>query len=138
MKNHFTYIGSFVLATVFFACDDNEIMPAYQKVGTATATVATIEPSNDEPLPSETITLTMMFVNPSSDPLTQITLKAKVGAAEYTEIQTFDVQSTEKDKELALTANYVSPVSAGTVVFDMVISSQKQYPQVKRTSVEVQ
>ena len=80
----------------------------------------------------------MMFVNPSSDPLTQITLKAKVGAAEYVELQTFNVSSVEQDAEIIQTVNYVSPASAGTVIFDMAISSQKPYPQVKRTSVVVQ
>jgi hypothetical protein len=138
MKKYLTYLGSLVLATVFFACDENEIMPAYQKIGTVTATVATIEPSNDEPAKSETITLTLMFVSPSSDPLTQIALKVKVGAADYTDLQTFDVSSVGKDTQITQTVTYVVPETAGTVVFEMVISSQKEYPQVKRTSIVVQ
>jgi hypothetical protein len=138
MKKHITYIWIIALAIAFGSCDENEIMPAFSKKGTATATMASIAPSKAKPLASETITLTMMFVNPSSDPLTQITLKAKVGTAEYVELQTFNVSSVEQDAEIIQTVNYITPASAGTVIFDMVISSQKPYPQVKRTSVVVQ
>jgi hypothetical protein len=138
MKKDITYIWIMALAIACASCDENEIMPAFSKKGTATATIASIASSNTTPLPSETITLTMRYVSPSSDPLTQITLKAKVGAAEYVEIQTFNVSSVEKDAEVIQTVNYISPASAGTVIFDMVISSQKPYPQVKRTSVVVQ
>ena len=138
MKKHITYIWVISVAIALGSCDKNEIMPAFSKKGTATATMASISPSKAKPLPSETITLTMMFVNPSSDPLTQITLKAKVGAAEYVELQTFNVSSVEQDAEIIQTVNYVSPASACTFIFDMVISSQKPYPQVKRTSVVVQ
>jgi hypothetical protein len=138
MKKGITYILIMALAITFVSCDENELMPAFSKKGTATATIASISSSNAKPLPSETITLTMMYVNPSSDPLTQITLKAKVGAAEYVDVETFNVSSVQKDAEVIQTVNYVSPASAGTVVFDMVISSQRDYPQVKRTSVAVQ
>ena len=133
------YLWICMLATLLVACDENEVMPAYSKKGTATATMASIAASTTTPLPSENITLTIKFVNPSSDPLSQITVKAQVGAEAYADIQTFNVQSEQKDKEITQTVNYVVPATAGTkVTFDMVITSQKEYPQVKRTSVTVQ
>lgn len=128
-----------LMAMGLFACDENEIMPAFTKKGTVTATVATIAASNIEPPPSESITLTLKYINPSSDPLTRVVLKAQVGDAAYTDIQTFNTQSEKKDKEITQTVNYVVPASSGTkVTFDMVITSQKDYPQVRRTSVTVE
>ena len=128
-----------VLAAAFIACEENEVMPSYTTKGTATTTVATISPSTTKPLPSESITLTMTFVNPSSDPLSQIILKAQVGSGDFTELQTFSISSSPKDQEVTQTATYVVPASKGTkVTFDMVITSQKPYPQIKRASVTVQ
>ena len=121
-----------------FSCDENEIMPGYTKVSTATTTVASLSSSKPRPTPSETIVLTLMYVNPSSDPLTTVTLKAKVGTGVYTDVETFNAGSEQKDQAITHTVNYVVPATAGTVVtFDMVITSQKEYGQIKRTSVTV-
>jgi hypothetical protein len=138
MKKYNIYLALIILATALIGCDENEIMPKYSKLGTATATVATVVPSKTTATFSETITLTMKFVNLSSDPVQQVTLRAKVGAGgTYTDVQTFDEQSAAKDAEITHVVNYVTPASAATVTFDMVITSQKEYPQVKRTSVTV-
>lgn len=130
----------FMLAMVLVACDENVVMPSFTKKGTATATIASIAPSTTTPAASASIILTIKYVNPSSDPLSQITVKAQVGSgAVYSDVQTFNVQSDERDKEVTQTVNYIVPATAGTkVTFDMVITSRKEYPQVKRTSVTVQ
>jgi hypothetical protein len=139
MKKNIMYLWMITLATLMSGCDENEIMPAFTKKGTATATVATIAASTASPAPSQSIMLTLKFVNPSSDPLTQITVKAQVGAGAYTDVETFSLQSGEKDKEITQTVNYVVPAASGTkVTFDMVIASQKEYPIIRRTSVTVQ
>jgi hypothetical protein len=79
-----------------------------------------------------------MYVNPSSDPLTTVTLKAKLGTGAYTDVETFNAGSEPKDQAITHTVNYVVPAAVGTVVtFDMVITSQKEYGQIKRTSVTV-
>ena len=118
-------------------CDENEIMPAFQTKGTATHTVASITASKTNPVAGEQITINMKFVNPSSDPVQQVQLQAKVGAAtEYTVVETFTIQSGT-DVEVTQSANYVAPASGTTVVFHMVISSGKEYPQVKRLTVKV-
>ena len=126
------------LAASMFSCDENEVMPAYSKVSTATSTVASLSSSKPRPLPSESIVLTLMYVNPSSDPLTTVTLKAKVDAGAYTDVETFNAGSEPKDQAITHTVNFVVPAAAGAVVtFDMVITSQKEYGQIKRTSVTV-
>ena len=138
MKKNIIYTTLFFLAATFVACDENEVMPAFETKGTATHTVATIAASKTTAAPGETITITMTYVNPSSDPVTQIVLKAKVGAADYVDVQTFNESSATKDKSEIRTVNYVMPASPTTVVFDMVITSGRDYPQVRRVTARVQ
>lgn len=128
----------YILAfTLLFSCNENEIMPAYQKKGTTTATVAAIEISNDEPEPGETVTITLMYVNPTSDPVATVELKYKVGSASYSVLQTFDENAGTKDEAITREVNYVAPDAGTAVTFDMVITSQKEYPQIMRASIEV-
>jgi hypothetical protein len=138
MKNLTILTASLSLVFFLAACDENEVLPDYTKKGTATATVASITASNAKPVAAEEVTLTLTFVNPSADPLKTVVLKAQVGTGDYTEIESFDEQSGEKDKEVTRTVTYVAPASGTKVTFDMVITSQKEYPQVKRTSFTVQ
>ena len=125
------------LSIMLIACDDNEIMPDYQRKGTMTATVASITPSTTSPTPGSQITLTLDFVNPSSDPIKTVLLRARVGSGSFTDLQTFDEQSAPTDVEVSHDVNYVTPASPGTVTFEMVITSQKEYAQIRRTSVTV-
>lgn len=139
MKNYHIYFSFALLAFSLLSCDENEVMPSFVKKGSATATMASLTVSTAKPTPGQTLTLTLAFVNPSSDPLTQITLKQKTGAADYADVETFSMQSEEKDKELTKTVTFAAPATKGTtVVFDMVINSQREYPQIKRTTVTVQ
>lgn len=139
MKNNKIFLWMILLATVFFACEENEIMPEFTKTGTVTSTVATLASSNAKPLPAENITLTLNYVNPSEDPLSEIVLKAKVGAGDFVELETLNVQSDAKDKMISKTVDYVVTAPKGSVItFDMVINSQKEYPMVRRTTVTVQ
>jgi hypothetical protein len=114
-----------MLLIAFMSCDDNEIVPDYEMKGTSTSTVASITVSNTKPVVTETITTTVSFVNPSDDPVKSVVLKAKVGSEAYIDVQSFEVQ-------------YSVSAAAGTaIVFDMVITSQKEFPQVIRTTVTV-
>lgn len=131
------FILSFA-AAMLTACDENEIMPSYEKKGTATTTVATITPSNARPAKSTDITITLEYVNPASDPLKTVELRAKVGSGAYTTVQTFDAQSDAQNSEVTRAVTYTTPDIAGTVTFDMVITSQMPYPQIIRTTVSVQ
>ena len=126
-----------LLGILFFACDENDIMPAYDKKGTVTSTVAVLSVSNEEPASGETITVTLMYVNPTSDPLESVVLKAKIGSGDYTTLQTFDGQSSQMDVEIMEEVQYIAPAPGVEVTFDMVITSQKEYPQIKRASSEV-
>lgn len=137
MKKNIIYITILSFAALFMACDENEIMPGFETKGTATHTVASIAVSKTAPDAGETVTVTMKYVHPSSDPLTQVQLKAKVGAADYVVVETFTVQQSQFDVEVSQSVNYVAPASGTTVVFDMVLTSGREYPQVKRTSFKV-
>lgn len=137
MKKNFIYSIMITMATFLVACDENEIMPSFTTVGTATQTMADIVASTSAPLPSETLTLTISYVNPSVDPLTEIVIHAKVGAGDYVEVQKYSVASEEKDTMITKTFTYEAPATAATsVVFDMVITSQKPYPQVQRAAIK--
>ena len=136
MKNLITFI-SILLLSIFFGCEENDVMPFSSTKGTTTATVATITASKASPLAGETITLTLEYVNPTSDPINTIVLKAKVGSADYVTLQTFDEQSSEKDTFIKREASYMAPAAGSKVTFDMIISSGKEYSQIKRTSITV-
>jgi hypothetical protein len=125
-------------AFVFAGCEENEVLPGYQKKGTVTTTVATITSSNAKPAKATDITITLTYVNPASDPVKTVELRAKVGSGSYATVQTFDTQSDTKDTEVKRDVVYTTPAVSGTVTFDMVITSQMPYPQIQRTSVSVQ
>ena len=130
-------ISTLLLVSILVACDENEVMPSFTTQGTATHTMADIGTSNAAPAPSEVITVQFLCVNPSADPLETITIRAKVGDGAYTEIETFNMSSEPRDETINKSFQYTAPATAATtVVFDMVITSQKKYPQVQRTQIK--
>ncbi len=137
MKNLINLSIVLLMNILFAACDENDIMPEYEKKGTATSTVATISASNTTPLAGQSVTVTIKYVNPSTDPVSTIVLRAKVGSGSYADLQSFDEQSAAQGAEITREVNYVTPATPGTVTFEMVISSQKEYPQIRRTSITV-
>ena len=137
MKNKIIFLSIFLLATALVACDENEVMPSFTTKGTATHTMAGISVSNNAPVPSEDVSVSISYVNPSVDPLKEITIRAKIGAADYVDIQTFNMGSEPTDNMATKTFTYVAPAtSSTTVVLDMVITSQKEYPQIQRTQIK--
>lgn len=129
------YISLLAVAIAITGCDENDALPSYKKVGTSTHTVATITVSNAAPLPSENVTVKVSYVNPSSDPLKDVVIRVKVDAADYVDLETYNASSETKDQVIEKTFTYTAPAtSASTVTFDMVISSQKEFPQVRRAS----
>lgn len=124
-----------LLGLVFLACEDNQVLPDYEKKGTATATVATITPSNASPLAGETVTITVKYINPASDPVKSITVSAKVGSEAYQVIQTLDESAAPLDVMNTREFAYTAPAAGTSVSFEMKISSQREFPQIKRTSI---
>jgi hypothetical protein len=137
MKTKIQLIIILLTSCVWIACDENEAMPSYSKKGTTTATIATLVPSKTSPVAGETITLSIGYVNAAADPVKTIVLKAKVGSGEYVTLQTFDEQSSAKDVAINYQVSYVTPASPATVTFEMAISSQKEYAQIKRANISV-
>lgn len=127
-----------LLTAAMFSCEENEIVPDSVKQGEVTATTASIALSNTKPVASETITVTLKFVNMSEDKIKTVLLKAKTGTADYTPVQTFDEGSAATDKEIVHEVPYVVTAPKGTVItFDMIVTSQKEYPLTRRTTVTV-
>jgi hypothetical protein len=138
MKKHIVYSFLALVTMVIVSCDDNEVLPDYTKKGTATQTIASITTSKATPAPSEVITLTLTYVNTSLDPITEIVLKAKTGAGDYVTLETLNEQSTAKNSQVTREVKFTAPAASGTVVvFDMVLNSAKEYPQIKRTQIKV-
>jgi len=137
MKNTIIYLSALMIGVLLSGCDENEVMPSFKTLGTATHTMADISASSTAPAPSATVTILISYVNPSSDPLKEISVRAKVGAGNYTEIQKFSMDSEAKDALATKSFAYVAPATAATtVVFDMVITSQREYPQVQRVTIK--
>lgn len=143
MKNYKIFqltIGLLVLGLLSVGCEENDELPDFQTVGTSTATLATISISNDEPDPGEEITITLYYVNMEEDPASQLQVLQKVGSADFSELTTMDESSAQVSSEITHTVNYTVPnVESGTAItFDMLLSSQKEFPQRERASLEVQ
>lgn len=126
-----------LISIAIISCDDNEIMPAYKKVGSVTSTFATISVSNDEPQPGETVTVTVSYVNPSADPLKSVEVQFKEASGSYESLQSFDENSGAKDVEIVREISFVAPADEVKVTFDLIIKSQKEFPQILRTSLDV-
>ncbi|WPP53243.1 hypothetical protein [Catalinimonas niigatensis] len=122
------------------SCEDNEVLPDYEKVGTSTATVADISVSNAKPLPGEAIVVTINYVNLAEDPATEIELLAKVGSGNFGALTTLDESSAGISEEITRTYTYTVPdVEFGTVIIlDMVLNSENsEFPQRERVTIEV-
>lgn len=129
----------FLAVSLFTACEENTIMPSFEKKGTATQTLAGLSASDDEPAPLENISLLLSYINPSSDPLKTVTLKVKVGEGAFTELQSWDISEETKEEIQTKVVAYEAPDSPGVeIVFDMVITSQREYPQIKRVEIAVE
>lgn len=127
-----------LLTAAMFSCEENEVVPDSARQGEVTATTASIASSNTKPIASETITVTLKFVNLSEDKVKSVLLKAKVGTADYTSVQTFDEGTAATDKEITHEVPYTVTAPKGTVItFDMIVTSQKEYPLTRRTTVTV-
>lgn len=137
MKTIKTLAISLLFITILAACEENETLPGYKKVGTGTSTVASISVSNDEPTPGETISVTMTYVNPPYDPVKTVSLQVQIGSGAFVEFESFDDSGAETGGEITHVVDYEVPAS-GTVTFDMMIASQKEFPMVKRIKVTVE
>lgn len=138
MKKKLINITCLLLVFFFVSCEENEIMPNYTKVGTSTSTIVTVSLSNDEPLPSEMVEVTVSYVNPSVDPLQSVILMVRSGNGEFVELESWNVTSETKDQLITHSLNYQAPDTPDTsVAFEVIISSGKDFGQRKRTSFTV-
>jgi len=138
MKNiTFLLIPIFIL---LFACEENQQLPDLQTVGTSTATVVELSLSNEEPLPGESVTLNISYVNPPSDPATQIEVLQQVEDGDFTSLTQLDESSAAAGTQVSRSVNYTVPaLDSGTVVtLDMLLRTQREFPQRERVSLTVQ
>jgi hypothetical protein len=133
----------YLLAPLFvltIACEENEQLPDLQTVGTSTATVVDLGLSNDAPQPGEQITLSINYVNLASDPASQIEVLEQIGDGDFTTLTQLDESSATPDSEISRTVAYTVPMlDGGTVVtMDMLLRTQREFPQRERISLIVQ
>lgn len=143
MKNYKIFhliVSVLVTGVLSWGCEENEELPGFDTVGTSTATIAEISLSNDEPEPGEQITITLYYVNLAEDPASELQVLQKVGAGDFAELTTLDESSAQVASEITRTVNYTIPnVDSATVItLDMLLSSQKEFPQRERASLTVQ
>ncbi len=142
MKYHLYHLFLLLaIGLLAVACSKNEVLPDYALAGTSTATLAEISVSNDEPVAGEQVTVTLYYVNLGEDPAKQIMLLEKIGSSDtFTEIATLDESSASANAEVTRTFTYTVPAVPGKtgIVIDMVLRSQKEFPQRERVTLTVQ
>ncbi len=125
--------------SLMVACEENEVLPDHQTVGTSTATIAEISVSNEEPVPGEEVIVTVNYVNLTEDPAKSIQILEQIGDGSFAELTTIDASSDPVNEEVTQTFPYtVSAVSGTTVLLDMVLTSQREFPQRERVTLSVQ
>ena len=130
-----------VFASLFVSCEDNPVGPSYKKVGSATATNAFISVSTTTPLPGTSVTVTLKYVNISSDPADELILLVREGAeGAFTEVTSFDESSQSLRTEATRTYNFNITQPPGTqLTFRLELHSQKEFPKlVNSPTVTVQ
>jgi hypothetical protein len=140
MKSKLIYTTLFALTLAIAGCDENEVMPSYEKVGTSTSTIVNIIlPPDDDPVtPLELFPVTVTYVNPSVDPLQSVELFMQIGADDFVSVESWNVTSEPKDQLISHTVELEAPETIGTkVTFDVVLTSGKDYEQRKRASLDV-
>jgi hypothetical protein len=126
-----------VLVIPFSSCEENEAMPSYKKIGTATATIASIAVSSTTPASGGVVTVTMKYVNINSDPASSLVLKYREGSSgDFTTVQTFDESSQSTGVEITRTYEFDVTQTAGTTLtFRMELHSQVEFPKLVQSPV---
>lgn len=125
------------IAILFASCEENPVGPSYKKIGSATATNAFISVSTTTPTSGSSITVTLRYVNISSDPASELVLLVREGASgTFTEVTSFDETSQPKKTEITRTHNYNVSQNAGTqLTFRLELHTQKEFPKLVDSSV---
>ena len=121
------------------ACEEEEAA-TYEIIGESTDTITDLTLSNDEPVAGEEITITAYYVNISEDPASKIDMYVKVGDGERTMITSLDEASAAEDAEITRTLTYEVPADLASeteIIIDMELFTQRQFPKVTRTTLEV-
>lgn len=138
-KNIYTLLGTLLLIMVLSACDENDPTPGYEVIGRSYETIAHVTVSDDEPLPGQTIEVTVSYVNYMEDPAVSITYIVERNDSKSTEDTTDE--SGKSEGEYSYTYDYTVPGDAAgeTITFiGEFRSAEKEYPQVEEASIDVQ
>ncbi len=129
-----------VLLMPFLACEENDEVPSYQLVGEAYATYVEFSVSDDNPPAGTDIDIVLSYSNYVEDPIVSITLLEQIGTGDRTEITTLNESSAPIGELVTRTISYTVPnVGSETNVSIFVeLRSQKEFPQIEETELEVQ
>lgn len=137
MKSYIRVFIVFVFVAVLSACEENPIGPSYEKIGTSTSTNAFISVSTQAPVSGTSMTVTLRYVNITSDPASELVLLVREGAAgTFTEVTSFDESSQALKTEITRTHNYNVTQTAGTqLTFRLELHTQKEFPKLVNSSL---
>ncbi len=137
-KLTYIYIGLFAFLMAFTACDENDPGPSYDIVGRSYVTQASIDVSNDEPDPGETITVIVTYLNYTEDPAQSITLIADRSGTTST-VGTSDEKSAGTG-EINRSFQYTAPADASGESIDLTaeLRSELEFPLLLQVSIDVQ
>lgn len=129
------------IAILFASCEENPVGPSYKKIGSATATNAFISLSTTQPVSGTSMTITMRYVNISSDPAEEMVLLVQEGTSgNFTELETFNEVGQEQKTEHTRTHTYnVVQIPGTQLTFRLELRTQKEFPKlVNSPTVTVQ
>ena len=138
-KSRLTTVLLIAVISVLLSCEKFTPVPDYEYVGTSTATLFSLSVSDDAPLVGEEITITISYINQRTDPASSIQTLAKIGEGDFAEIVTMDQASQPVGEAISEAFTYPIPEvdSATTIIFDVLLNTQRTFPQRERVSVTV-
>ena len=130
--------GLLITFPLVISCDENDVVPGYQVVGRSYETIASVSVSNDAPAASESIVVTLEYINYSEDPAESVTLIVERNDVQTT-LQTFD-ESGAGEGVRSLTYNYTVPDDAigESITFIGEFRSSLDFPQIEETEISVE
>ena len=142
MQKTIYYLAGIILSVSSLglaSCEQNDPVPDYAYVGTATATIFTLTVSNDEPVAGEEITISANYVNQSEDPADELQTLVSVDEGDFAALVTTDESSAPTGSAVVRSISYQVPsvASGTTIVFDVLLNTQRMFPQRERVTIEV-
>lgn len=139
MKNiNRIFLAILLIVPFITSCDENDPTPGYEVVGRSYETIADVSVSNEEPIPGETITVTLYYVNYSQDAAQSVTLIEDRNGSQTTLNMVDESNAAFGERTINYTYEVPDDASGEDITFIGEFRSNKEFPQVEVASIEVQ